>query len=354
MNVRVYESFEQLPAFVLEQSSYPNQSNSLLSNNWFSVLFNTVLSKSSALRIYVVSDDADNLLAILYCHVKPGSRQLFSLTNFYSQVYAPVLFVDESKAAAVIGCLVEYIAAEKPKWASIELRYLREDLPEYALLLNSLRQNGYFVNPFRQYNNWHYAVKSETFAEYFAARSSRLKNTLKRKEKKLRRDHEVEIKVFYQADEELEQGIADYTSVYNSSWKEPEPFAEFSPSLIRSCAQLGILRLGMLYVDAQPVATQLWITTQSKAVIYKLCYDEAYKKQSVGTILSHELFRIAIDADGVTEIDYGVGDEAYKRDWMDGVRQITGLEAINGRSLAGVGKIIFIRVKNLIKTMRKE
>ena len=354
MNVQVYETFEQLPALVLERNSYPDQSNSLLSNNWFSVLFNTVLSESSALRIYVISDDAENLLAILYCHVKPGSRQLFSLTNFYSQVYAPVLFVDEPQAASVIDCLVEYIAAERPRWTTVELRYLREDLPEYALLLNSLRKNGYFVNPFRQYNNWHYAVKSETFAEYFAARSSRLKNTLKRKEKKLRRDHEVEIKVFYQATEELEQGIEDYTSVYNSSWKDPEPFTEFSPSLIRTCAQLGILRLGMLYVDARPVATQLWITTQSKAIIYKLCYDEAYKKQSVGTILSHELFRIAIDADGVTEIDYGVGDEAYKRDWMDSVRQITGLEAINRRTLAGVGKIILIRAKNLIKTMRKE
>ncbi len=354
MKVSVYDSFDQLPAAVSDRNSYPCQGSFLLSNDWFGLLHETVLRQSLTLRIYVVSDDSDEIQLVLFCGVKPAGRQLVSLTNYYSQVFAPVIFVDEARANLAVCCLVEYIAAERPRWTTVEIRYLREDGAQYAHLMKALGDSGYFVNSFRQYNNWHYAVKTETFVEYYEARPSRLKNTLRRKEKKLRRDHEVEIRVFYQDNEDLEQGIADYTKVYNSSWKEPEPFEEFSPGLIKTCAHLGILRLGMLYVDTRPVATQLWITTKDKAIIYKLCYDEAYKKQSVGTILSHELFRIAIDEDGVSEIDYGVGDEAYKRDWMDGVRQITGIEAICGRTVSGALRIAGSKTKKLLKTIRKE
>jgi len=352
MKVRVYDSFDRLPALVPERNGYPNQPEFLLSNDWFSILFETSLKQSLSLRIYVVSDaNSEEMLAIMYCGAGQDGRRLIGLTNFYSQVFAPILFVDRKRAEAVIGCLVDFIAAERPGWTVFELRYLREDRPEYALLQDSLASRGFLVNPFRQYNNWYYTLEDESFAQYFESRPSRLKNTLRRKENKLRRDHEVEIRIFRRDNETLGQGIADYTSIYNSSWKQPEPFREFTPALIVTCARLGILRLGVLYVDDRPVATQLWITNRSKAIIYKLCYDEAYKKQSVGTILSHELFRIAIDEDRVREIDYGVGDEAYKRDWMADTRQIGGLEAINTGTIPGFVMGGCVRIKNIIKTI---
>lgn len=352
MKVSVYDSFDRLPGSFTERSSYPCQGEFLLSNQWFSTLYETVLNEALKLRIYVVCDDTGDVLAILYCGIEREGGRLVSLTNYYSQVYAPVAFVDQSQLTAVTRCLVEYIAAERPRWKDIEFRYFREDRPEFQLLIDGFARCGYFVHPFSQYNNWYYEVKDQTFAEYFDSRPSRLKNTYKRKNKKLAKDHQVEIRVFDRDATEIEQGIADYTSVYNSSWKEPEPFRDFTPGLIRVCARLGILRLGILYVDTRPVATQLWITTNSKSIIYKLCYDEAYKKQSVGTILSHELFRIAIDEDGVREIDYGVGDEAYKRDWMEGVRQISGLEAISEKALTGWPRIMIIKIKSIIKTIR--
>src|SRR5690606_32614799 len=36
----------------------------------------------------------------------------------------------------------------------------------------------------------------------------------------------------------------------------------------------------------------------------------------------NEMFRHAIDVDGVTLVDFGVGDEAYKRDWMTKRREV--------------------------------
>ncbi|OYT68433.1 MAG: GNAT family N-acetyltransferase, partial [Chloracidobacterium sp. CP2_5A] len=116
--------------------------------------------------------------------------------------------------------------------------------------------------------------------------------TVARRERKLRRERAVEIRVVRNAGPELDRAVADFVSVYNSSWKQPEPFPAFIPSLAAAAARAGVLRLGVLRVDDQPAAAQLWITTARRAVIYKLAYDERFKEFSVGSILSAELFRV--------------------------------------------------------------
>jgi CelD/BcsL family acetyltransferase involved in cellulose biosynthesis len=130
--------------------------------------------------------------------------------------------------------------------------------------------------------------------------------------------------------------IQDFVAVYATSWKRPEPYPEFIPALAQMCASLGILRLGTLYVDGEPAASQLWITMAKKALIYKLAYKDRFRDFSVGSILSLELFRQAIDEDRVEEIDYGVGSEPYKKDWMEDKRQLYGLAAFNLRTISGL------------------
>ena len=48
------------------------------------------------------------------------------------------------------------------------------------------------------------------------------------------------------------------------------------------------------------------------------------------------MFRSALDEDHVSRIDYGTGDDAYKRDWMETRAPLWRLEAYNPRSLSGL------------------
>ncbi|RDH44890.1 GNAT family N-acetyltransferase [Zooshikella ganghwensis] len=146
--------------------------------------------------------------------------------------------------------------------------------------------------------------------------------------------------------------MAGFVTVYNQSWKKPEPYPDFMPSFIRLCADLGILRLGVLTIGQQPAAAQLWITFQSTSIIYKLAYDEKYKVYSVGSILSHFMFKHSIDEDKVTLIDYGIGSEAYKRDWMRSVQNVQGVEAFNLRTVRGLGLASKQKVISLLKTAK--
>jgi CelD/BcsL family acetyltransferase involved in cellulose biosynthesis len=98
---------------------------------------------------------------------------------------------------------------------------------------------------------------------------------------------------------------------------------------------MGALRLGIIYIDGEPAAAQLWIVHNGCALIYKLAYDERFADLSVGTILSAALFQHALDVDKVAVVDYLSGDDAYKKDWMSARRERWGILALNPRSLHG-------------------
>jgi CelD/BcsL family acetyltransferase involved in cellulose biosynthesis len=82
----------------------------------------------------------------------------------------------------------------------------------------------------------------------------------------------------------------------------------------------GRLRLGIAEVDGQPVAAQFWTVEGGTAFIHKLAHDERFRKQSPGTLLSAAMFEHVIDRDRVALIDFGTGDDPYKREWMEDVR----------------------------------
>jgi hypothetical protein len=339
-----------MPSPVLERSSYPVVREFLRSQQWFEVICQTSLPVGHVPRIYVYYHSSETPLVALFCCTQPGKRTLFSLTNFYSVDFGPIFLGDPGYAREGLAAIAAYIGAEKPGWQTVELRFLNEEREESQTLVEVLQENGFAVNRFFQYENWYLRTEGRSFSELFSGRPSQLRNTIARKEKKAKKQHAVRVGVWESVSAGLDDAIASFVAIYNSSWKQPEPFSEFIPQLIRVAADLGVLRLGILYVDGTAAAGQLWLVSNRRAVIYKLAYDEAFRDLSAGSILSREMFQHAVQDDRVTEVDYGVGSEPYKRDWMERVRLIYGVEAFNRRTLAGT--IRFLAWK-LIRSARR-
>ena len=138
--------------------------------------------------------------------------------------------------------------------------------------------------------------------------------------------------VIYRDEAGLDEALRAYEQIYAASWKIPEPYPEFIRGLCRTCAESGWLRLGVVYIDDQPAAAQIWIVNDGIANIYKLAYDERFAKLSLGSILSAHLMEHVIDVDKVHEVDYLTGDDAYKKDWMSDRRERWGIVAFNLRT----------------------
>jgi len=355
MKIAVYDSLEALPPAASARFSFAHTGNFFLSAEWFRCLHQTVTGASHEARIYLASTDSDTPVGLgVYCRAR-SSSDLRGLTTFYTGEYRPVVAFDES-ADALLPEMLAYVTAERPRWCSLEFDYLRTDRSDADDLCRLLGASGFWVERGHRYENWYLPLGDMDFDAFYRARPSQMRNTIARREKKLLKAHSVDVELFTSPSDDLDRAIRDYLHVYGSSWKAQEPYPTFIPTLVRTCAELGILRLGILRVDSTPAAAQLWITQTGKALIYKLAYDEKFAEFSVGSILSREMFKAAIDGDKVREIDYGVGSEGYKRDWMSDVRRFEKVTALNPRhprGLVSVGAAICKRVaKPLLRPLR--
>ncbi|MBV9250589.1 MAG: GNAT family N-acetyltransferase [Acetobacteraceae bacterium] len=190
------------------------------------------------------------------------------------------------------------------------------------------RAAGLGVIRFTHFENWYEPVAGVGWSAYLAARPGALRETVRRKLRRAERDASARFEIFHAADD-IEPGIAAYETVYRKSWKEPEPFPEFNAALMRALAPTGVLRLGVFYIGGEPIAVQFWIVDGGKAIVLKLAHDEAFKAASPGTVLTAFMLRHLLDEERVAEIDFGRGNDRYKRDWTSRSRQRAGLVLVN-------------------------
>jgi hypothetical protein len=339
--VRVFSSLQQLPEAALAIFPQAAHHDFFLSLPWFETFAKTALDPGSHIRIYAALSPARekgcDAMLLARSSAKPRSpfslRKLEALANYYSCFYAPLVAAGSDSQTA-LGAIARTISREKPRWDAIELKPLDVHSLAFSQLISAFQRAGYVVQTYFASGNWYLPVNGRSFSQYSESLPSVLKNTLARKRKKLEKSGRAKIEIVT-GGAGLDAAIESYTKVYLASWKHAEPYPGFIPALIRQCAAQGALRLGLVHMDGEPAAAQLWIVHHRKALIYKLAYDERFGDWSVGTILSAALFEQALDVDKVAEVDYLSGDDAYKKDWMSHRRERWGLLALNPRTPRG-------------------
>jgi hypothetical protein len=185
------------------------------------------------------------------------------------------------------------------------------------------------------------------WATYLAQRPGHIREALRRRGKRLLAAGATMRVVTTPA--EVEAGIAAYEAVYAASWKVPEPFPDFSATLMREGAKAGWLRLGLLELEGKVLAAQIWMVLGPWATVLKLAHDEAHKAASPGTVLTGFMIARLLDQEHVTELDFGRGDDEYKRAWAVDRRQRHGLVIANPRRLGGLNAILRAWVKGRSK-----
>lgn len=318
--VRIFSDFSSLTAHLprLHEESCCRGSF-FASLPWFENLYRHGFARPP--HLVLASDDAGCLPLYRDGHT------LHALSNYYSSEYGAL-----GPLPAALPQLLQTIG--RP--ACVNLAPLDPASAEFNALRTALAEADYRVDDYFCFGNWYLPVVGRRFADYLATRPAQLQNNIRRGRSRLDKAGAWQIVIRQQADEALESAIADFVAVYKQSWKQPEPNPEFIPALCRTAAREGWLRLGILYLDARPIAAQLWLVHNGTAGIFKLAYVESAAQLSAGTVLSAALFEHAIDADKVDCIDYLTGDEPYKRDWMSHRRERRGIIAYDPRQWRGL------------------
>ena len=275
---------------------------------WWSALHELCLPDEQPLFALASEGEARCALALMQ---RSGGNQLRGLANWYSFWARPVF---ANGGEALLAILARDLAHKARR---ISLEPLAQADAEHTAA--AFAAAGWTVRGEQADLNHRVELAGRSFAEYWAARPGRLRETVRRKGAK----GAVGLRI---ADRFDPADWADYEAVYAQSWKPEEGSPAFLRRFAQSEGKAGTLRLALAHIDGRPVAAQLWTVDHGTAYIHKLAHVEDAKTHSPGTLLSHALFAHAIDRDRVTTIDFGTGDDAYKRDWMEDIRPMLRLD----------------------------
>jgi len=296
--------------------------------DWFAILAATTLSAREEACIVVLTDDQDGALAAVPMVLIDG-QVTRSLTSAFTTVFCPPLGGEDN--ARHFGKL---LAA---RVASLRLDALDGTECEARALEEGLVEGGLAVLRFRHFANWFEAIQD--FAAYWNSRGSKLKATVKRKAAPLLREARLG---FEQVDiaASWREGAALYKAIYAKSWKPDEPHPRFIDALLEKLGPAGTARLALARIDGEPAATQIWLVQGGRATIFKLAHDPAFARHSPGTLLTHWMLGRLHEQEGVCDVDFGRGDDPYKRLWLASARDRIGILAANPKSLKGMATIM--------------
>jgi hypothetical protein len=304
--------------------------------DWYTLLQTTVHSKSEVR--YLALMHKDSALAVLPTLVEAdgqGRRELRALANYYTALFEPALRPGVRDIDLVP--LARALRERRRRCGRLFFSPMDPAGHAYKAWFGALSMAGLLPFSFFSFGNW-YVRTPPTWAEYRAGLKSGLRSTLVRLGRRFEESGgRIEI---VQSPQQLAAALAAYEQVVVRSWKVAEPHPQFLPEMVRVFGGRGMLRIGVAWLGEVPVAAQIWIVHGHRADIYKVAYDQAHKQLALGSLVTGRLVEHTIDRDRVQEIDFQIGDEAYKRDWMRERRERWGIVAYDPVTLAGLAGLV--------------
>ena len=254
--------------------------------------------------LYAVAEDASGAVVL---PLRRSGRRLESMLNWYGFTWRPLA----TPYGSLDSLLIELARALATQTSHVVLDRLPDEDGTARQLQRTFDRAGWLTVCETCDTNRILPVDGRDFATYLDGRPGPLRTTLKRKAKK------VEVEILDRFDAAI---WASYEAIYAESWK-PE---EGDPALLRAFAEAegaqGRIRLAIARREGEAVAAQFWTVEDGTAYIHKLAHRESAKPLSPGTTLTAALLEHVIDRDAVKLVDFGTGDDSYKRDWMEAER----------------------------------
>jgi hypothetical protein len=215
-----------------------------------------------------------------------------------------------------LDALVTGLAAQP--WDVMVLPDVADDAPNLRRVFAAFEARGYTLS--------HRALWGcpcldlpDSWDGYLQTLSSSRRQTFRRKERKLEREHDVELVEY--GPERFDEGWAHLMRLHELRWEDAgSAFTGKGPQMHRRFAQelatLGKLWLFTLNVDGEPAAAWYGFGWGRTVYFFQAGRDPEWERKSVGITLMNKMIRRAIEQ-GYTRFDFMRGEEGYKMKWTE-------------------------------------
>jgi len=154
-----------------------------------------------------------------------------------------------------------------------------------------------------------------TWEEYLRILNQKQRHEVRRKLRRLRETGEVSYRII-EGSEDIVDAIDLFLKFFRKSKKDKEIFMttkreSFFRSMAKAMAQARLLRIGILELDAQPLAAIMCFDYNGTVYLYNNGYDPQYRSLSVGLISKILCIKDSIER-GRRKFDFLKGAEEYK------------------------------------------
>jgi CelD/BcsL family acetyltransferase involved in cellulose biosynthesis len=250
-------------------------------------------------------------------HRVPVTALIWAIGDLGCPDHLDVLAAPQADLAALAPVL------EEVPWQVLILSNLAPDAPNAGRLGEAIAAHGHVL---RRRALWGcpYLELGDDWERYLATLTPTRRQTLRRKERNLRRHHAVAI-TDYGADR-LDEGWGRLVALHQRRWQGAGAFQ--APHVERlhrrftaELAARGQLWLSTLDVDGDLAAAWYGFAYRDTVYFYQSGRDPRWERESVGLILMGAMIRRAMER-GYRRFDFLRGEDGYKRHWTT-TRRIT-------------------------------
>jgi CelD/BcsL family acetyltransferase involved in cellulose biosynthesis len=223
-------------------------------------------------------------------------------------------FVLTEQDQACAGLLLNHL--NSLAWDCVELKNVPEDTETAHALTAFTGQN--LKLKMRVFDICPFLTLPRTPQEYSQNLSYKLRQNLRRNEKNLRKEHEVEFIEYHEVGT-LEESMDVFFRLYQKRWESKGSSGKFADPVLRDFhlevakrfSEKGWLRLYFLTVDGEPVDAEYCFVYNRKLYSYMSGFDPVYGRYGVGNLSTYLSIEDCIKR-GLNEFDFMRGDHSYK------------------------------------------
>jgi len=342
LRVLAQNGYASLPAEAAALFDDPTGGDLLRSREWLENAERNGLRPGDRIRIYSVHEPRNEqmvaLLPAVYSRLyaaHPEARVLhFTLPE--DQDYRPMASDGEALPSSLFAEVLDALRSAPPSYDVIRVSPLPAASPLAAEFATALHRTGHFLHSYRHPPARFESVAGMSFKDYLAARPRPLRESLDRNTRLLLQGGRGRFH-FPCNPELLEATGGDVQRIIDAAPEDdaPEP-PSYLASMMALAADHGALRLGLMYLDDQPVAMQFWVVTAGFARCLRIWGAQGQQPFPIDDVLTQLMAVCLIDGDKVAELNFGAIDDEFARNWAPQARERMGIAAFTPRTWRGL------------------
>ncbi|EJO5346045.1 GNAT family N-acetyltransferase [Clostridium botulinum] len=331
MDIQIINSLKELNSYSEQWENVINNSENpeiFYSWNWISTFLNNMCNKEIEIFTMLIKEKKEIVGIVPLCieEKKVGlikanvMRPIVNKTADYSSFY----FDKKYNEYELLKKVFKVIYENKEKWDYIELtNFSTRNRSTYLIkqIIENVFQSQCFfeqsvMSPYLKYNSRHNKINKKQLKD------------IERRERKLIKDHKLEIFVNSKWNKEVWQ---EFINLHKEKWKNGiffnKKYIEFYEQLIPKLEEKDQLEFSYLKVDGNVAAIHFGFKTEKKVYYYIPVYSSQYLRKGVGSILLKHI--VENYSQTKMEFDFLRGDEKYKFDWTDTVHMNYNFYVVN-------------------------